>query len=175
MTAKYSEVTQEVIGLADVLIKNFHPYLKDCNIGFVFRSEASTSGGKTTLATTSKVTAKFKPYLTEELDILIVIAEDSWSQMSLDQRRALIDHQLCHITFGGTSGWTTRCHDIEEFEEILDRHGLWKSDLFHAKNSMIAATVGTQLDFLASQPSGKLVKVEVKQFAGGIEVEGARS
>jgi len=171
MSTEYSEVPQEVITLADILVRNFHPDLKDCKIGFVFRSEAATSGGKTVLATTSKITAKFKPYLTEELDILIVIAEDTWSNLSLEQRRAVIDHELYHIT-GSNDGWTTRLHDIEEFEGILERYGLWKNDLFRAKNSMVAATIGTQLDFLASQPSGKLVKVELKQFAG-VEVEAA--
>jgi putative metallopeptidase len=57
------------------------------------------------------------------------------------QRRALIDHELCHaapkcdargepvIDERGRPVFRTRKHDLEEFSEIADRYGCWKRDL----------------------------------------------
>src|SRR4030042_518172 len=125
MAIEYKEVPNEVLSTAQELIDNFHERLKDCKIGFVFRSEASVSGGKLVLGTTSKITEKIKPMLSDELDILIVLAEDEYSRMDSQRRKALIDHELCHIVQNlNTFGWTTKAHDINEFKEIIERYGL---------------------------------------------------
>ncbi len=130
MTVEYKEVPNEVLSLAKELIDQYHQQLKECKIGFVFRSEASYSGGKVVLGTTSKVTEKIKPMLSEELDILIVLAEDMYADLSSERRRALIDHELCHIILNSnTSTWTTKAHDVNEFNEVIERYGLWSNDL----------------------------------------------
>ena len=138
--ATYTECPKEVLSIAQELIALHHPFLSACNIGFVMRDEAGASGGKTVPAHTTKVPDKIRPHLTQELDILIVIAEDQYSGLSTDQRTALIDHELCHITVS-KSGWTTCAHDIEEFREIIERHGLWNEDLFNASTTL-ARSVG---------------------------------
>ena len=74
MAIEYKEVPSEVLSIAKELIDQFHQQLQECMIGFVFRSEAAISGGKMVLGTTGKVTEKIKPMLSEELDILIVLA-----------------------------------------------------------------------------------------------------
>ncbi len=133
MTVEYKEVSSDVLSIATEIIDRFHPQLKDCKIGFVFRSEASISGGKLVLGTTGKITEKIKPLLSQELDILIVLAEDEYSRMASDRRRALIDHELCHVIQNpNTGGWTTRSHDLNEFNEIIERYGLWSNDLILA-------------------------------------------
>lgn len=154
--ATYKEVTHEVIHLAEELIETVHPLLSECRIGFVFRDEAGTSGGKTVLAKTGKVPDKLKPLLQDELDILIVIAEDQWTMLESEQRRALIDHELCHIAIGN-SGWTTRAHDIEEFGAIIQRYGLWNGDLF-GLHTTLAKAVQLELP----------VKVEVAYTQGSL-------
>lgn len=164
--AEYKEVTGEVMSLARSLIDEFHPYLEPCNIGFVFRDEAGASGGKSVLAKTSKVPENIKPHVPAELDILITIAEDKWCSLSTEQRKALIDHELCHITVGA-SGWTTKAHDIEEFGEILQRYGLWNRDLCSLQNTLVlAAQMPLPLRFEEPEERGGLVKVEVKHFIG---------
>lgn len=132
MAIEYKEVPSEVLSIAKDLIDQFHPELKVCRIGFVFRSEAAVSGGKVVLGTTSKVTEKIKPLLSDELDILIVLAEDMYVPMLADRRKALIDHELCHIVYNPNSGsWTTKAHDINEFKVIVERYGLLSFDLQH--------------------------------------------
>lgn len=166
MTA-YTECPNEILSIARDLIAEYHPFLSDCTIGFVMRSEAGTSGGKTVLAHTTKVPDKLKPYLSDELDILIVIAEDKWLTLGENQRKALIDHELCHIT-ASAAGWTTRAHDFEEFKEIVDRYGLWNNDLFYARSALAKASEGAQLNLFADdKPAGKVISVEVKSF--GVE------
>lgn len=163
---EYKEVTQEVMDIAKEMIQAYHRNLEDCRIGFVFRSEAGTSGGKTVLGKCGKVPEKIKPFLESQggLDMLIMIAEDQWSMLNSTQRKALIDHELCHIAIGA-SGWTTKAHDIEEFEEILQRYGLWKIDLFRAEQAMTdAVQMILPIPEDRQKDTGHLVKVEVKQF-----------
>lgn len=55
---------------------------------------------------------------------------------------ALLDHELCHAAPSlddetldvkyderGRPVWRVRKHNIEEFTEVVERHGLWKKDL----------------------------------------------
>lgn len=154
--ATYKEVTQEVLHLAEELIREHHPILRQCNIGFVFRDEAGTSGGKKVLAKASKVPENLKPHLPDELDILIVIAEDEWSGLTSEMRKATIDHELCHIA-PGNSGWTIKAHDIEEFGAIIQRYGLWNGDLFGLQN-VLARAVQLELP----------IKVEVAYTEGSL-------
>lgn len=163
--ATYKEVTYEVIHLAEELIKTVHPLLRECRIGFVYRDEAGTSGGKTVLAKTGKVPDKLKPLLQDELDILIVIAEDQWTMLESEQRRALIDHELCHIAIG-PSGWTTRAHDIEEFGAIIQRYGLWNGDLF-GLHTTLAKAVQLELAITSVEQTekGLVIAVDAEKFA----------
>ena len=78
--------------------------------------------------------------LSDELDILIVLAEDEYSRMNSLRRKALIDHELCHIILNpNTSNWTTKAHDINEFNEIIERYGLWSTDLMLIGPTVIKA------------------------------------
>lgn len=161
---KFTEVPREVLHIAEELIAEFHPYLRDCNIGFVFRDEASTSGGKIVLAKTSKVPQNIRPLLQDEIDILVVIAEDQWALLSGEQRKALIDHELCHVTIGET-GWKTQAHDIEEFKAIIERYGLWNRDLFGARTS-IAQAVQLELSITGVEKTerGAVIAVDAEKW-----------
>lgn len=76
-----------------------------------------------------------------EYDFIILLNEEAWQELYPDQRKALIDHELTHaqVTLDedgevklderGRPVWRIRRHDIEEFKEIIERHGLYKSDL----------------------------------------------
>lgn len=167
--ATFTKCPNQVLSIAKELVALYHPILRNCNIGFVMRSEASTSGGKTVLAQTSKIPDKVKPYLHTELDILIVIAEDQWANLDTLQRTALIDHELCHITVS-KSGWTTRAHDIDEFVEIIQRHGLWNGDLFGARTTLSRASEAGQLSLFSSERLGSLVSL-TSEDAGKMEQE----
>ena len=129
----WEEASAEVIYTAQDLVRRYHPHLREARIGFVFRSEAQVSKGRMTLGKCSKVSDKMHPVL--DLDFLIWLAKDEYEKMPAERRAALIDHELTHITMGN-SGLTLRDHDVEEFYTIIERYGLWTTDLMAAKAAM---------------------------------------
>lgn len=76
-------------------------------------------------------------------DFVVILREDFWTSPAVDdkQRRALLDHELCHASVKYDKDgepardakdrviYRIRKHDIEEFSEIVARHGTWKRDL----------------------------------------------
>lgn len=76
-------------------------------------------------------------------DFVIVLLQSFWNDLRVTelQRRALLDHELCHaavlldkhgdpvIDECGRTAFRTRKHDLEEFACIADRYGCWKGDL----------------------------------------------
>lgn len=64
------------------------------------------------------------PYYTVE------IAEEPWHQLRAHQKRALVDHELCHLRVddsGDAPVLKMRGHDFEEFVAVIKRHGLWST------------------------------------------------
>jgi hypothetical protein len=78
-----------------------------------------------------------------DYDFVIVLNKEVWEdpEFSREKRLALLDHEMCHaaravddegvkkIDSKGRPVYRVRGHDIEEFHEIVDRHGIWKGDL----------------------------------------------
>ena len=128
--AEYTKAPESLLSIARTLIDEVHFELKEANIGFLFRDEAQVSKGKVILGTAKKAPRWVQPYA--NLDFLIIIAKDEWDRMQQTRRIALIDHKLCHLIWDDGEP-KIKGHDIEEFHEIIDRHGLWNFDLYHAK------------------------------------------
>lgn len=124
----FSEAPKSVIHIAEALIRQYHPWLQEANIAFVMRSEAQKRGNRMILGSTSKVPAKVQ--VLAEYDFLIWLSETDYEAMSDAQREALIDHELMHCKRSRDGlGWSLREHDVQEFTEIIQRHGLWTHDL----------------------------------------------
>ena len=78
-----------------------------------------------------------------EFDFVILLSQEFYQDPTITdaQRKALLDHELCHATVkldeDGEPArdaldrivYRTRKHDVEEFSEIVARHGIWKRDL----------------------------------------------
>jgi hypothetical protein len=76
-------------------------------------------------------------------DFVILLRRSFWldDRVSDAQRTALLDHELCHAALKydekgepvederGRLVWRTRRHDLEEFSEVVQRHGMWNADL----------------------------------------------
>lgn len=153
MSVYWMEASKDVVNLAQELIAAYHEELLDARIGLLFRSEAPTANGKARLGAASKVSDRWKPLLQQELDFIIWLAWDRWKGMSPQQRRALLDHELCHCRMvKGES--KLRGHDVEEFTEIIERHGLWKGDL-----EEMAAAIQGQLTLPRLFQRGEVVSV----------------
>lgn len=126
-SSAFTEASSLVATIAKSLIANYHPWLMDANIGFLFREEAQKNKGRMILASAMKVPDKLKTLL--NLDFLIWISEEDWNKMTSSQREALVDHELCHCV-RGSNGFTIRGHDLEEFHDVVERHGLWRNDVY---------------------------------------------
>jgi hypothetical protein len=78
-----------------------------------------------------------------DFDFVIVLRKDFWTWPTVTdlQRRALLDHELCHAAVAmdedgdpkvderGRTVYRVRKHDLEEFACIAERYGCWKRDL----------------------------------------------
>jgi len=155
----WSEASASVIEMAKELIDEFHPHLKEARIGFIFRDEAPVSRGNYTLGKATKVSERMKVLI--DLDFVIWIAEDVWEKLDTERRRALIDHELCHCRYDPADGASIRNHDVEEFVDVVERHGFWSCDLLRLE-SIAKGQKQLKLD-LGQEQRGEVVKMEVKQ------------
>lgn len=117
----------EVEEIAGRLIPALHPHLEEAAIQYIFRHGAELHAhGAEAMAVARRCTGLLEYF--SRADFIIEVSSDWWESLSDEQRVALVDHELCHC-IEGKKGWEIRPHDIEEFAEIVDRHGLWRSDL----------------------------------------------
>lgn len=164
MTVTYS-LAPEVAKIGrQLLVKHHDPALRDERIEYLFRSEAAKSNGRTIWGKARKV-AGLNAFLanddpaegpitedTPEVEqfFVIEIAYDVWATLSAKQKIALVDHELSHLKSGmndkGEIVLSLRAHDLEEFEDVVKRHGLWKKDVEH-----FAKVAADQLNLLEQQ------------------------
>lgn len=160
MATEYSEVDQEVLDLARMIMQQYHTDLLQAKIGFIFRAEAPKQNGRWTLGKAQKVSDKDKMF--NSLDFIIWIAEDRWKDASPLQRRALIDHELCHCRFLDGEA-RMRPHDFEEFYEIIQRYGFWNKGLQSAAPIFEEALQKEFPEFLQVVRQGSLVALKPDQ------------
>ena len=133
---EYSKAPEEVLTLAGELIEAYHDKLTGGAIGFIFREDIQMKGGKRVLGSAAKVPAKVRPFV--DLDFIITLDALFYRSASPLQRRALIDHELCHLDYseeGGADVPKLVGHDFEEFRVIILRYGLWTPDLEESRES----------------------------------------
>ncbi len=120
-----------------------HDDLQEAKIGLAWKlNEQADQDGHLILGKCVKVSDLHKEF--GAFDFIIVLNRDVWDDLRFtdDRKLALLDHELCHAAraedpeTGETKldernriVWRTRKHDIEEFQGIVQRHGLWKRDL----------------------------------------------
>lgn len=162
----WSEAPQSVIHTAENLIENFHPILKSARIAFVMRSKAQKQGTRYILGQCTKVPDKFKPYL--EFDYIIWISEEDYMGMDDLQREALIDHELCHCKWSSKTGtWGIRPHDVQEFSDVIRRHGTWSPDVLRVKDAIDQYQMQPlpgAMDTITFSGAGKVVSLTGEQF-----------
>lgn len=130
---------QELKDVGDLVIDECRQGLKSLNICYLFRDEASVSQGKTIAGRCVRVDDRQWPL--HKYDVLIEIAQDVWEQAGEKFQKALMDHELGHIGLDlDESGQPKRDdsgrikvrmlhHDVEEFSDVLARHGAYAQDL----------------------------------------------
>lgn len=144
MTTTYRRA-HDVETIAAELIESVedHKPLAEAQLVCVWRDKASKSKGKTVLAKARKISglqafianaaAGLVDVDANEPFFVLEVAEDTWVLLDDNQRRALVDHELCHMVVGedddGEPVLALRGHDLEEFAAVVERHGFWKSDV----------------------------------------------
>jgi predicted metallopeptidase len=133
----------EVEEIAKDLIATKHERLAAATIAYVFRSPPAKSHGRLVLGKARKVSglaawlAEISP--TGSPFFVLEVAIEPWDQASTRRRYALVDHELCHMVDEG-EGLAIRGHDVEEFIEVIERHGIWRRDLDVLNLALQAAT-----------------------------------
>ena len=134
------QTDSELAKIGAAVIKKYRPELKDLAIAYMFRDEAAVSSGKLIAGRCIRVDDRNRTL--HEHDIIIEIAKDVWSQAEDRFKEALMDHELGHIGIRYDEDGTTPLeddygrirtflhhHDIEEFDDVLERHGAYHADL----------------------------------------------
>jgi hypothetical protein len=149
----------EVEEMAGPIIAHHHPEIAGYPIRFVFRSPARKRHNRTVLGTAEIVRGRFAWFVMTDDEsrkdgqeqgpamFWVEIASDEWETLNERQRRALVDHELCHCTEeeneDGEMVMAMRAHDVEEFNAIVKRYGLWKEDLWEF--GLTVAEVGMEV------------------------------
>lgn len=127
----------EVTELAAEVIKQYRPELADTEIVYIMREKAGKKGGKTVIATARKVATKENVVHTYEgkpdVTFVVEIGADAWKELSPEQQRAVMHHELCHCGFEDTEDGGPEPavipHDIEEFSAVVEAHGFYMKDV----------------------------------------------
>lgn len=124
------------------LRKKHHADLYEANIAIAWRKDLSADvDGHLVLGKCMKATDLQRELV--EWDFVILLNKEVWGDIdfTVEKKRALLDHELMHagraydnegspkIDERGRPVWRMRKHDIEEFQDIVSRHGTYKSDL----------------------------------------------
>lgn len=120
------------------LIEQYHRHLEDATIQYLFTSAKRTKAGRVVLGTAARANPILKYFSSDKYgigaDFVLLFSLDEWFALNEAQRAALVDHELCHCSGEYDDNreqwtWSIRGHDVEEFAEVIERHGLWRRDL----------------------------------------------
>lgn len=132
--------------------REFHPETAEAQIGLAWRKNITANAdGQILLGRCVKTSDLNREFL--DYDFIIVLNREVWVEQEWDQAKklALIDHELCHAAVAvdedgepkynerGRPVFRCRKHDIEEFHEVVARHGVYKADL-----EVFAKTLGAE-------------------------------
>lgn len=142
----------DVRKIADKLITQHHQHLlgEADRIIYLFRSEAARSKGRVVLGK-ARLLSGLNAWLydagvdgpaadglegAECARFVMEIAHDEWRELNAAGRKALVDHELCHFWIEtdeetGDQKLMIRGHDLEEFVEVVARHGCWRPEVEH--------------------------------------------
>ena len=129
------EMNDAAATIADVLIPEYHPHLAERRIAYLYKGEEddkvpapAKSGKAVTYAKAALVPEKYQ-LLCGHYDFVIEFSRPIWDRLSLPHQEALVDHELMHCRWNASDGCYIADHDVEEFRQILIRHGFWRESL----------------------------------------------
>lgn len=124
------------------LVTRWRPDLQEARIALAWcTSWKPDPDGRVTIGKCKKASELDRELM--EFDFIILLSKAFWLDLEVtdDQRRALLDHELMHAAVKvGENGepeedakgrivYRIRKHDIEEFADTVKRHGIYRGDL----------------------------------------------
>lgn len=147
-----TEEGKAVYAILDRYIEKFHQHLDPRRIAcaWAFSWKANVDG-QVALGKCKRASDLDRELM--EFDFVILLNRDFWNREEVTDamREALVDHELCHtaeavdqdglpkIDQKGRKVYRTRKHDIEEFNEVVLRHGVWKRDIQFFATALVHA------------------------------------
>jgi len=121
--------------LADELLASYHPEVVTASIAYLMKSEASSSEAESSQVCIAKKVTGLYRILTNEVDFVILIANDLWSELSPVQQKAALDSALTSCSAkvedgefkldnGGNPIWVIKPFDIIGHSEVVSRYGI---------------------------------------------------
>ena len=134
---------RQVYSIMDDLIGKYHNHLAEAKIGIAWKMGwKANADGHTTLGQCKKGSDFDKTMHGYDFVILLNMGMVNDADFTCEQLTALIDHELMHAAVAiddntgevkeyadGKPVYRIRKHDIEEFRDIIERHGMYKVDL----------------------------------------------
>lgn len=118
---------EQPAALAQAIIPLLHKHLVDAQISYLF-VEDKRERDRVKLGHAAKASTKLR--FIAQVDYVVEFNWTAWGTLSIEQRVALVDHELCHCAGKDDKGkWAERGHDVEEFTAIVGRWGAWTGDL----------------------------------------------
>ncbi len=124
----------ELFVLAEKIIAEHHSYLEDARIAFLFRSGKWRNKGK--VVTGRALVAPPLWRCTSGFELVLIINEILYQSLDEKGREALLDHELSRFELQnsgslvfGEKTWTIREHDVQEFSDVVKRHGICFTNL----------------------------------------------
>lgn len=169
-----TEIGQPMYALLKELVKAHHIDLRYARISLAWcLSWKPDVDGRVTLGKCKKASDLDREMA--DADFVILLRQDFWSDPRVTdlQRRALLDHELCHaaMKFDGNGDpvedergrrvYRTRKHDLEEFAAIAERYGCWKRDIEHFAAALRRSPQG-ELDLSDKAPDADATAVTVQ-------------
>jgi hypothetical protein len=129
---------EEAKRLAIDLIAKHHPDLSMARIRYICRNKAAKKAGRSVPGNVYKMGGKYE-YLVG-CDFIIEIALQVWNDFNSNQRKAIVDHLLSRCIGeeqeDGTMKWRIRPPEVQEFPEVVERHGQWNNELIDMGKSI---------------------------------------
>lgn len=154
-----SEPGKVMYPMLDELVHAHHSEISGARIALAWHTGwKADADGHTVLGKAKKASDLDRELVA--IDFVIMLSATFWQDavVSDDQRRALLDHELCHCSVKvddngdkcvderGRIVYRMRKHDIEEFSEIVARHGTYKRDLEVFAAALRRSKQGSLLD-----------------------------
>jgi hypothetical protein len=172
--------------MMDDLIMDYHPHLEQARVALAWRyGWTSDKDGRLILGQCRKASDLDREF--REFDAVILLNREVWEEESFTaaQKLAVIDHELCHLQLSedkdgdpirderGRLVYRLRKHDLEEFRDVVNRHGCYKADLqafaqvlLHSRANKTAAPLFPKASVKLNGPAFKQAVGEELRNAG---------